>query len=396
MKKLRIRRIVLLMIVLLIIVLLISLAIFHFRKKSSSDTASNEASYNIKEVYEAFIEEEEYVPEDHPIPKETLENTEIHLSAWIAYWDFNNALVSYKNNTDAIESLSPTWYFMQADGSLGLKNTARNSELINLCINNDTKLIPSISNSNADTLSTILNNDDLLHKHINSITSEAIHYEYDGIDIDYEHIKKTDRDKFSNFIKLLSEQLHANNKALTIAILWKNDLDNIIENFSDSRAAQDWPALGSYVDEFRIMAYDYTGASDTSGPIAPEDWIKSILNYALDNIDDNKIVLGLPFYAYEWNEGVKGAKALVWTDIEHLKSNQSISILKDELAPKTTEKNLIYKIGETNKIIWYQDSEVTQKRIEIAGTYGINKFVFWRLGGEDPKTFENITTTDSN
>jgi len=382
MKKLRYKRVLLILIIITAIVG-ISLSFLYISKKNMNEVSLDNINITLKEAYEAFIEEEPPLEENINI-----ENTETSASAWIPYWDFNNAFTSYKNNSDKFNSLSPTWYAVQDNGSLELKNTARNTELISLCKNNQTKLIPSISNSNAEILSDIINNEDLLNIHIECIVNEVITYEYDGIDIDYEYIKSTDKNAFTNFIKILSEELHNNNKTLTIAILWKNDLDTIIEQFSESRAAQDWEAIGQYVDEFRIMAYDYTGSEDNAYSISPKDWISSILDYAIEKVDSEKIILGLPLYAYEWKEGVKGARALIWEDVEYITMNYPI--IENKLDLDTLEKKLIYESGGSNNVIWYQDSEVTDKRINLAQNYGIYNFIFWRLGGEDPEIYNLI------
>ncbi|MDD3647609.1 MAG: glycosyl hydrolase family 18 protein [Candidatus Dojkabacteria bacterium] len=362
---------------------IVSYKILETRSKIHPENES--ADYDVEEVYKAFIEEEEYLPKE----LRKIEKIETEFSAWIAYWDFYTALDSYKSNKTAFRSLSPTWYFLQADGSLGLKNTARNSELINLCKQNRTQLIPSISNSSADELSKILNDKNLLDKHISNIAAEVSTYNFDGIDIDYESIKADDRDKFSTFIRLLSEELHKDAKILTIAVLWKNDLEGIIESVSESRGAQDWSEIGKYVDEFRIMAYDYTGSQDYPGPIAPKDWIRSILDYAQEKIDSHdKIVLGLPLYAYKWVVETKGANALVWTDVNHIATANKSQITKHEMDTEYFEKSLSYVANDQTWVIWYQDSEVTQKRIELAETYGVKKFIFWRLGGEDSGMYD--------
>lgn len=388
MKKLRVRRLFLIIIAFVAIVVFGIIIYYSKNKSSESSTPQEEADYNVEEVLEAFIEEEQYNPQEHTTPEEILLDQEIHLSGWIAYWDFYGALDTYKNNTGIIESLSPTWYYLKADGTLGLKNTARNNELRDLCKNNKTKLIPTISNSSAQELSAILNSDNSLNTHINAIVNEVKTYGYDGIDIDYEQILGADRDRFTKFVERLATKLHEDNKVLTIAILWKNDLESVLEGASESRMAQDWEAIGEHVDEFRIMAYDYTHSYNSDGPIAPRDWIRSILDYALTQVDDLKIVLGLPLYAYEWTEGTKGAKALVWNDVNSRIQTYQSTISYNELDPEYFEKKLVYNVGGVNKIVWYQDGESTEKRIEIVQTYGINKFIFWRLGGEDPEVFK--------
>jgi len=363
--------------------LILAGVLFVNNKKSSADSPQTDTTISLEDIAEKTIISDDVVPGNNSPAINEPPSQEITLGGWIAYWDFNSALVTYKANNNSISSLSPTWYFQQPDGTLGLKNTARNPELIKLCQTNGTKLVPSISNSDAGSLSIILNDPALAEKHIQAIVNESVTYEYDGIDIDYEAIKSSDKDTFTEFIRLLSDELHSHGKILSIAILWKNDLDGVIDIVSESRAAQDWEMLGSYADEFRIMAYDYTGSGDKAGPIAPYEWIRSIIEYAIKHVDINKIVLALPLYAYDWIEEKAGAKALTWVDVRKVQNPTS-----DILDPDFREKKLSYTTNGIIRIVWYQDSDATKKRVELAKTYGIFDFYFWRLGGEDPAIFQ--------
>jgi len=382
MKKLRIKRIVIVLIIVGIITAVFGGYTLFIKSQGKEEP---KIIYDLKQVYEAFIAEEEYDSESK-IRDEGKSEGEVQLSGWIPYWDFSKAVGQYKTNPASYASLSPTCYYVLTDGSLGLKNTARNSELVSLSQTNGTKLIPSISNSNADELSVILNNSDTLNKHVDAVVLEVENYGYDGIDIDYEAIKADDKEEFTHFVDSLAHKLHEKKKILTIAILWKNKFDLIIESQSESRAAQDWEAIGKVVDEFRIMAYDYTHSYEDAGPIAPVNWITSILEYAITKVDREKIVLGLPQYAYEWTVGKEGAKALVYSDVVTIKSNNTIT--SDKLDETDKEKQLIYESNGVKKEVWYQDDEVTQGRIDLAKSYGIYSFAFWRLGGEDPKLFK--------
>ncbi len=385
MTRLRVKRIILFSSI--IFISIASLSFLYFKNKFKEIIDNPEETYSIEQFYESITEEyDSTIKENEVLSEDTSKESHSELSAWIAYWDFFSALDTYKNYKERFQSLSPTWYFQKPDGTLGVKNTSRNTELRDLCKENNTKLIPSISNSNAENLSVVLNNEKILNNHINTIVTEVVKYEYDGIDIDYEYIKAEDRERFSYFISQLADKLHDNGKTLTIAILWKNSLEGIIEEFSDSRAAQDWESIGESVDEFRIMAYDFTGSGDMAGPIAPRNWIESIIEYALTKVPKNKIVLGLPLYAYEWTVNQRGAKALVWTNVENLKTN--FQITEDILDSQSGEKKLLYKSGNIDKVIWYQDCEVIQYRINLAYNYGIQKFVFWRLGNDDPAIWD--------
>lgn len=384
MRKLRTGRVI-------IILAFIGAGIFLISKTGKEENTSdiNENQFSEDEIKQIFKSATEEIPYDTTEEKENKEEEKGNqYAAWIPYWDMDNAKNSISANSDFFHSLSPTWYYVQADGGLAQKHTARDGELIHLCNEYSIMLIPSISNSNPDELSEILNDNTLREQHIDNIIREVLNFNYDGIDIDYEHIKSDDKEKFSEFISLLGQELHSESKKLTIAILWKDELAPIIGRFSESRAAQDWGTLSSSVDEFRIMAYDYTGSADSPGAIAPKDWISSILTYARENVPDDKIVLGLPLYAYDWVENTKGAKALVWADVNGIKKDKGLQVISDLFDTDTYEKKLKYKIGTTTRVIWYQDREATEKRVELANTYNVKSFVFWRLGGEDPGLYK--------
>ena len=172
----------------------------------------------------------------------------------------------------------------------------------------------------------------------------------------------------------LADDLHSKGKVLTIAVLPKSD--NIIYQFSSSRQAQDWEAIGKAVDEFRIMGYDWTHNSTTDpGPISPTYWIDEILRYAISKIDPSKIVLGLPLYGYHWR--TDSVSALTFEDAIHLnKTNNSY-----EWDQASQENHLIVDSGEA----WYHDAKSIGIRREQARKYGIKGVVYWRLGGEDPE-----------
>lgn len=385
--------------ILILLFLFTASYLFFFNNNNSNKKSNNN---NIKEIstvdiYNSISKKEnknnlnsetenDTNSDNEDLDEQPLESKEF--SGWIAYWALDDALTTYNNFPNAFVSLSPTWFYVKPDGGLGTKNTLNDKTLINSTNKNKTKLIPSISNSKVQELSNILNDSSKVDEHINNIVNVVETNKYDGIDIDYEHILAEDRDEFTSFIKRLSEKLHKQDKVLTIAILWKQKPAKAIEALSESRAAQDWSELAKYTDEFRIMAYDYTGSTDKAGPIAPINWIEAILEYALDNnVPSEKIVLGLPLYAYEWKKDSNRAKALVWKDVQFIKSN--FTVLSDKLDTEKGERHLVFKDQNIVKEVWYQDYEATQLRIELAQKYNVNKFVFWRLGKEDPLIFKN-------
>lgn len=311
---------------------------------------------------------------------------ELTISAWIVYWDLSRGIETVVGNKEIFNSASPVWYAVNSDGTLALKTTARNNKLRDEFQQNNIKIIPTIADFNANNLSLILNSSTKRTQHINNIVNEVITYDYDGIDIDYEDIRSTDREMFTLFVKELSEQIHSYNKLLTIVVEPKTDSPEYA-NYA-TRQAQDWVEIAKYADEIRIMGYDYQHSYHTSaGPISSIEWLETILIYATETlkIPKEKIVLALPLYGYNWdNTGNTKTIAVTWEDIQKIKTNNpNHTEVLDELSK---ENHLIYG----TRHVWYQDSISIKYRFELARKYKIKGVIFWRLGGENPNVWEII------
>lgn len=321
------------------------------------------------------------------LAEETQKDYNLEEGAWIANWDQSNGMKSYDKNPSRYKSISPTWYTLNSDLNLGTKTGAKNTTILTTLNKNSSQIIPTIASGDAEVLSRLLNNEQARQSFIQQIRDEVINNSYDGIDIDFESIKSTDKDKFSLFIQELSETLHSSNKLLSIAVLPKDSdlfdsLDLTGVGGFESRKAQDWEALGKSVDQFRIMAYDYTHSYESAGPISPSDWIQDILKFATTKIDKEKIYLGLPLYAYIWKVDTKGADALIYSQVIN-KINSADKIIQNDLISDKGEKYLKYtKDGQIYEI-WYQDEEVNNLRLDIAKEFEIKGVYYWRLGGDN-------------
>lgn len=346
-------------------------AFFYAKNRPQDNNTIESAKEAILSATENIAEKaKERITIPKPSEEDLIRKEKIDTSAWIPYWDEARGFGIYEENSDIIESVSPVWFYANPDGTLTERRPNEFEEKINRVHSAGGEIIPTITNPSAQELSNIINDTNLTNVHIQNIVETAVKYNLDGIDIDYESLLATDKDAFSKFIKILGEELHKNRKLLTIAVLPKSA--NIIYQFSASRQAQDWEAIGKYVDEFRIMGYDWTHNSTTDpGSISPTYWLKEILEYATETVDSEKIVLGLPLYGYYWKED--GVSALTWEDVIELEGDINLD-------QNTLEKVIKTETGEA----WFQDAETINYRRELARDFGIKGVIYWRLGGEDP------------
>ena len=206
-----------------------------------------------------------------PVPvSETSESKKLNknVSANLVWWDQDRGFTSISKNYDFINSISPFWYKLESNGTISKFTGAEDKEIIAFLSSKDISISPIISNEfEKEPLSSMLKDSNKRSSHLEDIL--AIAQDYPGISINYENLEAEDKDSFSEFIKLLSEQLHKRNKKLTVHLHAKTEEPGTW----NGPQSQDWEKLGEYCDKLKIMAYDYHWSTSEPGAISPPEWV---------------------------------------------------------------------------------------------------------------------------
>ena len=143
-----------------------------------------------------------------------------------------------------------------------------------------------------------------------------------------------------------------------------------------SDAARNINLLADYV---RVMAYDYTNTADPDpGPVSPTGWLTKIMDYAKDRIPADKLIIGLPLYAYEW--GTDGRRAsYTYTQVADILGEQT----EQSYIASTGESMSIYECGNHIQCtMYFQSKESVSDHFDLVTSYDIAGVVYWRLGGD--------------
>jgi len=310
------------------------------------------------------------------------------VSAWLPSWDIPQATESFEGNSDVIDTISPFWYHVHTDGTLSMTNGAEDMNIIHFAKENNIEIIPTISNSfDWRNVHDFLNDSEEKSKNIARIIDKVNFFDYDGIDIDYEGLLSADKDAFTAYIKDLSVALKKNEKKLTIAIQAKT-YDKIAV-FGDY--GQDWEALHPYVDEFRIMTYDYGWRGSTPRPIAPAYWVENVVKYALDHVPKEKIFLGVPFYGGGWSEGY--FYNYTYQTINLILERYGVDFQYD---PREKTNRLFYVSNKDTRVppvpheVWFENSVSLEPKLDLVTKYDLGGIAIWRLGKEDKRNWKSI------
>lgn len=201
----------------------------------------------------------------------------------------------------------------------------------------------------------------------------------------------SDRGKFTEFVKtvkdiLVSEQLGTLTIDLIPISLMRPKLYDPTE-------------LGKLADSIVLMTYDYHySGSVTSGAVAPiggagetiEFDVETSVTEALKVMPNEKILLGIPLYGYQWetiNEASESATIPGGSSTASVRRiTEKLRVCTDcksGIDPYSQEPYLIYKEGEIYNQIYYEDETSMKKKIDLAKKYSLGGVALWALGYED-------------
>ena len=319
-----------------------------------------------------------------PAPKSFHPKTGRYISAWLpdSFDSVNRA--SFERNADILDEVSPFWYSTDSHGRLYHGSDARDQTLVELAHSKNVLVIPTIHNVvlSGDPVPALITSPERRRNHIRNIVDEVLAHNYDGIDIDYEALDSSLRQPYTLFITELGAALHEQNKLLTIAVHAKTS------DYGGLGGFQDWVVLGKVVDRLRIMTYDYSWRGSSPGPIAPIYWVSDVMTYAKTVVDPAKVVVGVPFYGYNWPSGGGRAVAQTWDAINYLIQNLGLSVnLQESNVRGPVQENWITYNGRQ---AWFATSRSLDAKIVLVQQLDLAGIAIWRLGGEDPENWTVI------
>lgn len=311
----------------------------------------------------------------------------------VSAWTFGDyASLSNASDAGAIHEVSVDWYSSNAD--LTVSGGGEDPAFVAAARAQGLRVLATVTNwseaageFDPDLASLILADRTSRAIHAKAITQMCLQKGYDGIDLDWESLHASDRQRFSKFVTKLANKLHRKGKILSIAVHAKEsepgDWDGAI--------AQNWLKIGYVVDLFKIMTYDYSGPWSGPGPVAPPDWADSVLGFAETQVPASKIMMGVPFYGYDWSGG--SAEGVDWTGVQTLISAYNPVVARD-LSGEATFDYVEGGGGGTSHTVFFQDVQALTVKLQMmtANHPAIRGIAIWCMGGEDPGFWSTIAT----
>ncbi|MBR1442103.1 MAG: LysM peptidoglycan-binding domain-containing protein [Firmicutes bacterium] len=215
--------------------------------------------------------------------------------------------------------------------------------------------------------------DILIENIVNNIEEKG----YYGLDIDFEFILPEDKENYSGFVRKAKEKLSEKGYILIVSLAPKTSSDQKGLLYE----AHDYYAIGQIADYVLIMTYEWGYTYGPPMAVAPINKVIEVLNYAVSEIEREKIFMGVPNYGYDWRmpyiRGETKAQSISNTEAINRAVRYNAEIMFDELAMSPYYE---YTDEEGNgHIVWFEDARSIEAKTGLVYRYGFTGISIWNI-----------------
>ncbi len=200
---------------------------------------------------------------------------------------------------------------------------------------------------------------------------------FDGVNLDFEGFGGDVRKQFPRFVGAIAKGLQKANEA------WQVTIDTYVSSAEITEDAFfDVPAIAPHVDAFFVMGYDMY-AQGRASPNAPLPRYESAIRAYLSQVPASKLILGTPFYGYDWptvdnrpHARAVGEKSpITYSDIVAAGWPRYWDAVSQ--SPWTA-----YRVGGQWHEVYYDDPSSIALKTQLAQRYKLRGVGAWALGME--------------
>ncbi|MFX1275299.1 MAG: N-acetylmuramoyl-L-alanine amidase [Promethearchaeota archaeon] len=320
---------------------------------------------------------------DNLTPKRSnLEGNKLTYGFW-PYWTNPS---SYEPNWDALTYIAYFSWGANSDGTLSPPGIAQFNTVKTNAQQNSVKITICITCFDQNTQDSIF----AYHKNdfANNVLDVLETYNVDGVNLDFEFPNPTNSLTggsnlllFEQLMEILFNTLKTANPNNHISFCVSGSVESIYRN----------NYLSQYTDAVFLMGYDYHWRSGpTTGAVSPYDdpnqfdivdSVNRLTNYYLNS----QIILGVPFYGYDWpcSSSIAGAST-IGSGVSVLLRN---AIINAQTYGRIWDSNshtpwYRYQDGSEWHQCWYEDSESLGLKFDYVNLINLRGVGFWALGYE--------------
>ncbi|KKQ66773.1 MAG: Glycosyl hydrolase, family 18 [Candidatus Daviesbacteria bacterium GW2011_GWA2_38_24] len=319
------------------------------------------------------------------------------------YWNFDKL-----SNVD-FDTLTTFAYFgieVDGDGNLvkddpgyEMFHSKKATQVFKKAQSKGTRVSLTITQMNNEPILTLMDNPDAQKTAIEQIVSEVKQRGISGVNVDLEYTGDPGpeyRLKFSDFVSNLTEEVHRQVPSSKVTV-------SVYASAVKEPKIYDIESLAKASDGIFMMAYDFSVASSRNAiPTAPlygykegKYWydISTAVEDFLKFMPSSKLILGVPYYGYNWPVYSPEIKADTYSSWYARGVAQTYSYIKDSLqadlegwddSGKVAYK--AYNVDGTWRMIFFDDRKSLGIKYDFAKEKNLKGVGMWALGMDEGKS----------
>ena len=291
----------------------------------------------------------------------------------------NKYLGEATGSADCLNVVSPTWFTLK--GNEGEFESRASSLYVEEAHKAGLQVWALVDNLDESvTLGTLLERTSVRQKLIDGLMEEAEKCGCDGINLDFELLRKDAVDQYLEFVREMYAACREKNLILSVDV----------PNFASYNWHYTREELAVFCDYIINMGYDEHTSGDSAGSTASIGFFREGLEETLEEVPAEKLVGGVPFYTRVWriSGGKTTSEAMTMKGAaEWVKKNQVELVWDEDLGQYFGAKG----DGEGGeRRIWMEEARSMELKVSALREYGIAGIACWRLGQETEDIWEVI------
>lgn len=362
------------------------------------------------------------------------DDTKLEVAGWLPYWRDSESIESAEDNLEQIDSVYPFVFTVRSDGTLSDQadiDEDQWEDFFEEAQDERVEVIPTIMWSDSGAIHNTLSYDHLREAHIEEIVDMVEDGDFDGVDIDYENKLSSTKDHFSAFLEELKEEL--DDKLLVCTIEARTPPESLWQDVPETiLRANDYDEIAEHCDRVQLMTYDQQRADlklneEKAGepymPVSDVDWVEKVVELALEDIPEDKLMLGIPTYGHHYTVTVAPNWYKAYDRIGALNVPGILEVAEEydvepgrnkagEMSFSYFPDSSIYKVlnslptpedtregfeaaakallfanlsGHEAKfnLAWYSDAGAIEDKIALAAEYGLRGVSLFKIDGDE-------------
>ncbi|MBQ8836200.1 MAG: LysM peptidoglycan-binding domain-containing protein [Clostridia bacterium] len=231
-------------------------------------------------------------------------------------------------------------------------------------------------NFSTEKASVLFNDIELQNKVLDNIVATMIEKGYVGLDIDFEFVAPEDREAFIGFVENAVAKLSPYGFFVNTDLAPKSSATQAGLLYE----AHDYAALGAASDTLFLMTYEWGYTYGPPMAVAPINRVREVVEYAVSEIPNDKLILGIPNYGYDWPlpyvKGSTAARSIGNEEAIDIASGYGAEILFDERAKAPY---FYYTDGGISHVVWFEDVRSILAKFNLMDEFALRGAGYWNI-----------------